>query len=145
MLAPHLDIEGALKFLALEVVFVNTDGYWRAPAITACSKTNRDDSTSCPTISTRRWASTASRRPVEAFDEWESGEYPRPVRNDRWLDWNKIAPLVVEYQALIDAKSGSTAAKVDGYDRFNPARLQAFFERAAGFSAAMTPGKPEHD
>ena len=28
MLAPHLDIDEALKFLALEVVFVNTDGYW---------------------------------------------------------------------------------------------------------------------
>ena len=28
VLAPHLDIDEALKFLALEVVLVNTDGYW---------------------------------------------------------------------------------------------------------------------
>jgi hypothetical protein len=27
-LKPHLDIEGALRFLALENVFINTDGYW---------------------------------------------------------------------------------------------------------------------
>jgi spore coat protein CotH len=27
-LAPHLDIDGALKFLALDVALVNTDGYW---------------------------------------------------------------------------------------------------------------------
>lgn len=28
VLAPHLDIDGVLEFLALEMVFVNTDGYW---------------------------------------------------------------------------------------------------------------------
>jgi spore coat protein CotH len=28
VLAPHLDIDGALKFLALENVLVNSDGYW---------------------------------------------------------------------------------------------------------------------
>lgn len=27
-LSPHLDIDGALKFLALEITFVNGDGYW---------------------------------------------------------------------------------------------------------------------
>ena len=52
---------------------------------------------------------------------------------DRWLDWNKIAPLVVEYQALIDAEVRLDGRKLYGYDRFNPAALQTFFEQRRAF------------
>ena len=52
---------------------------------------------------------------------------------DRWLDWNRIAPLVVEYQALIEAEVRLDGRKLYGYDRFNPARLQAFFEERRAF------------
>jgi hypothetical protein len=52
---------------------------------------------------------------------------------DRWLDWNKVEPLVVEYQALIDAEVRLDGRKLYGYDRFNAGALQTFFEQRRAF------------
>jgi hypothetical protein len=52
---------------------------------------------------------------------------------ERWLDWNRIAPMIVEYQALIDGEVRLDGRKLYGYDRFNPAALQAFFEQRRAF------------
>jgi hypothetical protein len=52
---------------------------------------------------------------------------------ERWLDWNTISPLVVKYQTLIDAEVGLDGRKLYGYDRFNAAALQAFFEQRRAF------------
>jgi hypothetical protein len=52
---------------------------------------------------------------------------------DRWLDWNKVEPLVVEYQALIDAEVRLDGRKLYGYDRFNAGALQSFFEQRRAF------------
>src|SRR4029450_11283498 len=52
---------------------------------------------------------------------------------DRWLDWNKVEPLVVEYQALIDAEVRLDGRKLYGYDRFNAGPPQRFFEQRRAF------------
>ena len=41
--------------------------------------------------------------------------------------------MVVEYQALIDGEVRVDGRKLYGYDRFNPAALQAFFEQRRAF------------
>jgi hypothetical protein len=47
------------------------------------------------------------------------------------LEQDRAARL--EYQALIDAEVRLDGRKLYGYDRFNPATLQAFFERRRAF------------
>ena len=65
---------------------------------------------------------------------------------DRWLDWNKVAPLIVEYQTLIDAEVKADGRKLFGYERFNPAALQTFFEQRRAFLLRQDlQAKPDHD
>ena len=99
---------------------------------------------SCPYFSRSRSPGAAS-----GAAEWRLARHNRaaacrPSTPDRWLDWNKVAPLVVEYQALIDAEVRLDGRKLYGYDRFNPATLQAFFERRRAFLLNDS-GTSEHD
>ncbi len=42
------------------------------------------------------------------------------VRNiaTKWLDWNRLGPLVARYQALIDADVRADTRKLDSYEAF---------------------------
>jgi hypothetical protein len=52
---------------------------------------------------------------------------------ERWLDWNTVAPLVVQYQTLIDAEVKLDGRKLYGYDRFDAGALQILFEQRRTF------------
>jgi hypothetical protein len=162
VMAPHLDVEAALKFLALEVVFVNTDGYWTRASDYSLFENEQgrfhvlpydfNEAMGVDGPGGRRgfggYAAGPTLDPLVGLDDVSKplrskllavpalrAKYLALVRDiaDRWLDWNKIAPLVVEYQALIDAEVRLDGRKLYGYDRFNPATLQAFFERRRAF------------
>ena len=162
VLAPHLDIEGALKFLALEVVFVNTDGYWTRASDYSLFQNEQgrfhvlpydfNEAMGVDGPGGRRGfgghAAGPALDPLVGVDDLSKPlrskllavpalrvRYLTHVREiaERWLDWNKIAPMVVEYQALIDGEVRLDGRKLYGYDRFNPAALQAFFEQRRAF------------
>jgi hypothetical protein len=162
VLAPHLDIEGALKFLALEVAFVNTDGYWTRASDYSLFENEQgrfhvlpydfNEAMGVDGPGGRRGfgghAAGPTLDPLVGLDDVSKplrskllavptlrARYLALVREiaDRWLDWNRIAPLVVEYQALIEAEVRLDGRKLYGYDRFDPARLQAFFEQRRAF------------
>jgi len=40
----------------------------------------------------------------------------------RWVDWKKIGPMALRYQALIGADVKSDTHKIDSFDRFDAAR-----------------------
>jgi hypothetical protein len=162
VLAPHLDIEGALKFLALEVVFVNTDGHWTRASDYSLFENEQgrfhvlpydfNEAMGVDGPGGRRGfgghAAGPTLDPLVGLEDLSKplrlkllavpaprARYLVHVREiaDRWLDWNKIAPLVVEYQTLIDAEVRLDGRKLYGYDRFNSAALQAFFEQRRAF------------
>ena len=160
VLAPHLDIEGALKFLALEVVFVNTDGYWTRASDYSLFENEQGRFHVLPYDFNEAIGVDAGRR---GLGEYTTGptleplvgldDASKPLRSkllavpalrarylalvreiaDRWLDWNKISSLVVEYQILIDVEVRLDGRKLYGYDRVNPAALQAFIEQRRAF------------
>jgi hypothetical protein len=162
VLAPHLDIDGALKFLALEVVFVNTDGYWTRASDYSLFQNEQgrfhvlpydfNEAMGASGPGGRRGfgghAAGPALDPLVGLDDLSKplrskllavpalrARYLAHVREiaERWLDWNRIAPMVVEYQTLIDSEVRLDGRKLYGYDRFNPAALQAFFEQRRAF------------
>ena len=162
VLAPHLDIEGALRFLALEVVFVNTDGYWTRASDYSLFQNEQgrfhvlpydfNEAMGVDGPGGRRGfgghAAGPALDPLVGADDLSKplrskllavpalrARYLAYVREiaERWLDWNKVAPMVVEYQALIDGEVRLDGRKLYGYDRFSPAALQAFFEQRRAF------------
>ena len=90
-LAPMLDVDEALKFLALEVALVNSDGYWaRASDYSSVSRRAADASTSCRTTSTRRSPMIADRARVARLRRWgwwcwwrDARPAGRPRRHDK--------------------------------------------------------------
>ena len=161
VIAPHLDIDGALKFLALENVFVNTDGYWTRASDYSLFQDKQGRFHVLPyDFNEAMGAEGGGRRgfggqaaspaldPLVGLDDTS-----KPLRSrllavpalrkrylslvqeiaDRWLDWNRVGPLVVEYQTLIAAEVKADGRKLYGYDRFHPAQLQAFFDQRRAF------------
>jgi hypothetical protein len=175
VLAPHLDIDGVLKFLALEVVLVNTDGYWTRASDYSIYENEQGRFHVLPYDFNEAMGvdGPGSRRgfgghsagpmldPLVGLDDLSKplrskllaapalrAKYLSYVRDiaDRWLDWNKVAPLVVEYQTLIDAEVKADGRKLYGYERFNPAALQTFFEQRRAFLLRQDfQTKPDHD
>ena len=130
-LKPVLDVEGALKFLALENVLINNDGYW----IRASDYSLFVDSKGRFHLAPHDANETL--RMVEQFGRRFSGEGaavgialdPLVAANDpskallyrllaipslrqryldymrdistKWLDWNRLGPVAQQYQAVI--------------------------------------------
>src|SRR5215207_6629106 len=144
VLAPHLDIDEALKFLALEVVFVNTDGYWtRASDYSIYQEESgrfhvqpydfneamgvespgrrRGSGHGGPTLDPLVGADDVSKPlrarllAVPALRQ----RYLRYVQEmaGKWLDWTAVEPQVREYQALIEADVKADGRKLYGFDR----------------------------
>ena len=159
VLAPHLDIDGVLKFLALEVVFVNTDGYWTRgsdysiyqaengrfhilpydfnEAMGVDSPGRRGSFHGGPTLDALVAADDASKPlrskllAVPALRERYLG-YVRDIAG-KWLDWKAVEPRVKEYQALIEADVKADGRKLYSFDSFSPAALEAFFRQRRAF------------
>jgi hypothetical protein len=140
-LAPLLDIDGALKFLALDVALVNSDGYWtRASDYNLYRDVNGRFHIIPHDINEALGASgragpaldplvglTDPRKPlrskllaIPALRERYLG-YVRDIA-ETWLDWNRLAPIVTASHRLIADDVRSDTRKL--YD-------------TAGFDAAV--------
>ena len=156
VLAPHLDIDEALKFLALEVVLVNTDGYWtRASDYSLYQEENRRFHVLPYDFNEAMGVESPGRRgrfghggptldPLVGADDVSKPlrarllavpalreRYLRYVHDiaDKWLDWKVIEPRVKEYQTLIEADVKADGRKLYSVEAFNPSALEAFFRQ----------------
>lgn len=128
-LTPLLDVEGALKFLALENVFINSDGYWTRASDYGLYRDEAGQFHVVPhdTNETFQAAGGPGMRgggegkgleldPLVATNDAKKpliskllavpalrARYLGYVREiaERWLDWKKLGPLAEQYHALI--------------------------------------------
>jgi hypothetical protein len=159
VLEPILDVDGVLKFLALDVALVNSDGYW-----TRASDYNiyRDPSGRFhifphdfnealgPEEGGRGFrrgnfmVAGADLSPMVGLDdeakplrskllavpEWRE-RYLGYVHDiaQRWLDWQVLKPMVAEWQALIEADVKSDTRKIYSTEAFYSDKLREFVQR----------------
>jgi hypothetical protein len=169
-LSPLLDIDGALKFLALEVALVNSDGYWtRASDYNIYQGVDgrfhiipHDVNEALGSADGRGFGGRGgpdldplvglsdSTKPlrskllaVPALRERYLG-YVRDIA-ERWLDWQVLEPMVRQYQALIAADVRSDTRKLDSFEAFQEgvSTLRNFTQRRRAFLlGAPGPARP---
>jgi len=145
-LSPLLDIDGVLKFLALENVFINNDGYWVRSSDFNLYLDEKgqfhvvphdvNETFSIPGGPGFRGGNAV--RGVELDPLRGASEENKPLLSKllavpalkarylgyvkeiagRWLDWKKIGPLAEQYQALIAADMKKDTRKLDSYEEF---------------------------
>jgi CotH kinase protein len=168
-LEPILDIDTALKFLALEAALVNSDGYWTRASdyslylddrarfhvlpldFNEALGAGRSFGGGGPDLDPLTGLDDASKPlrskllAVPVLRERYLG-YVRDIAR-RWLDWNRIGPLVRQWQALIESDIKADTRKLYSTDAFhadvgadyedgNPApenTLRGFVERRREF------------
>jgi hypothetical protein len=167
-LAPILDVDEALRFLAVEVALVNSDGYWaRASDFNLYQDekgrfhviphdTNEalaDDgrggfgrrgfgsggATLDPLVGLNQPDRPLRSRllAVPALRERYLG-YVRDIA-EKWLDWNKVGPIVEQYRALIAADVAADTRKLFTTQAFEAGlgdgegSLRRFVERRRAF------------
>jgi hypothetical protein len=160
-LAPILDIEGALKFLALDKALMNADGFWsRASDYTLY----RDAQGKFHLIP---WDANETFREPERMGRGGGGNIPADATLDifagaddpnkalltkllavpalraryvgyvkdiaeKLLDWNKLGPLVDQWQSLIAADVKTDNRKLASTEAFTKSVTQDAFERGFG-------------
>ena len=131
-LAPLLDIDATLKYLALDNIFVNNDGYWARASdynlfLDEKGKFHLIPHDDNETFSLPQPGPGMRREPrirggeLDPFAGADDANKPLLQKllavpalraryigyvreiSDKWLDWNKIGPLVEQYHALISA------------------------------------------
>jgi len=140
-----LDIDGALRFLAIDIALNNGDGYWtRASDYTlyqdpqgrfhvipgdmneTFSEGGRGfgfggvtPSTNLDPLVGLSDTSKPLRAKLLAVPALRA-KYLGYVRQiaEKWLDWKKIGPLAERYQSLIAAEVRDDPRKLDGYEEF---------------------------
>ena len=145
-LTPLLDIDGALKHLALDNGFINNDGYWiRASDYTLYRDGKgrfhliaHDDNETFRTPAGPGWGGGARVRGVDLDPLAGATDPTKPllqkllavpslrarylgyVRDmaEQWLDWNRLGPLAQQYQALIAADVKSDTRKLESFEAF---------------------------
>ena len=143
-LTPIFDIDAALKFLALESTFINDDGYWirssdynlywdeQGRFVIYPHDGNEAFYDAPPNIRGKAARGTD-------LDPFIGAEDPNKVLLSRmvavpalrarylgyvkdmatkWLDWNRLGPIALKYQALIDADVKADTRKLDSYEAF---------------------------
>jgi len=136
-LKPILDVDGALKFLAIDKALINCDGYWtRASDYALYLDTYgrfhiiaQDANETWREVEhgggvqldpfTGRGALISKLLSVPALQE-RYLSYMRDIA-ENWLDWAKIGPKVTEYQALIADYVKSDTHKLDTTENFSAA------------------------
>ena len=144
-LSPLLDIDGALKFLAVEVALVNSDGYW-----TRASDYNiYEDPKGRFHIIPHDFNEALGGEGGRGFGFGGRGgtdldplvglnDESKPLRSkllavpalrakylgyvheiaDKWLDWKTLGPLAQKYHALIEADIKADTRKLYSFDEF---------------------------
>lgn len=160
-LSPRLDIDGALKFLALEVVMVNSDGYWTRSSDYNLYQDVEGQFHIVPHDVNEALEGEGRRGgfgarggvrldPLVALNDSTKPlrskllavpalrarymEYVRDIA-ERWLDWSVLEPLVRRSQALIAEDVRTDGRKLDSFDAFESdvEGLQRFVEQRRSF------------
>jgi hypothetical protein len=145
-LSPMLDLDGALKFLALENVLINADGYWirTSDYNLYLDEQGRfhliphDGNETFRTPGGPGFGGGQEIRGVELDPLFGSDDPNKPLLNkllasldlkrrylwhvrtmaEEWLDWNKLAPLADQFQALIAEDVKADTRKLYPFEAF---------------------------
>jgi hypothetical protein len=143
-LEPIFDIEAALKFLALESAFINDDGYWIRASDYNLYRDKEGRFVIYPHDGNEAfYDAPANIRGGAArgtdLDPFIGSEDPNKVLLSRlvavpalrtryleyvkdiatrWLDWDRLGPIALRYQALIDTDVLADTRKLDSYEAF---------------------------
>ena len=138
-LAPVMDVDEVLRFLALDITLVNNDGYWRDgsdfnvylnpqgkflltphDANEGFRTGGRGGSGVQPDpLSVLDDANKALRHKLLAVPKFRQ-QYLAYVGDiaEKWLDWNRLGPLVEKYKTLIAADVERDTRKLDTMEAF---------------------------
>jgi CotH kinase protein len=161
VLSPHLDLETTLKFLALDVALVNTDGYWMRASDYSIYQDDKGrfhilpyDFNEAMGVAGGGWgrrgavAAGPSLDPLVGIDDPSKPlrskllavpalrqRYLAHVRHiaQTWLDWKRVDPLVRQFQDLIAADVKVDGRKLYGVEAFNTVSLENFFSERRAF------------
>ena len=136
-LAPVMDVDAVLKFLALDIALANGDGYWNDGSDFNLYLTERGRFLATPHDANEgfraRGANAAQPDPLvnltDANKALRHTLLASPVLRDRylryigdiaekWLDWNRLGPVVDRYQRLIVDDVAKDTRKHDTTDAF---------------------------
>ena len=171
VLAPHLNVDGALKFLALDVALMNTDGYWTRASDYSIYQDEKgrfhilpydfNEGLGVRGGGGRRSAGVAAAATLDPLVGLDDPSKPLrsrlladPALRERylgyvqeiaakWMDWQRLSPLVAEYHSLIEADVKADTRKLYGLEGFDPAALQRFFDERRTFLLQQQEGS--HD
>jgi hypothetical protein len=155
-LTPILDIDNALRFLALDNTFVNNDGYW----VRASDYDIYMDPTGKFHLIqhdvNEAFGGVGGGFPMEAGPGGPDplvglNDSTKPLRSKllavpslrakyltytreiatKWLDWKQLEPLATKYRALIAADVKADSRKIYSFGQFEqgPAELKAFLDQ----------------
>ena len=146
-LAPLLDIDQTLWFLAIENVFINSDGYWIRASDYEIYQDSKGRFHIIPYDANEtfnypermgRMGGGAEIRGVELDPLAGSADPNKPLLHrllavpalkarylahvrtlaEEWLDWNKLGPLAEQYQALIADEVKADTRKLSSFEAF---------------------------
>jgi hypothetical protein len=167
-LAPIMDVDEVLRFLAIENAFVNNDGYWvRASDYNIYLDAKgrfrlipHDTNETFPSGGSRGRGfgrgGDASLDPLVGLNDTS-----KPLRSKllvvpalraryltyvkevagRWLDWNRLQPIVTRSHALIAAEVKSDTKRLDDFEAFegSAADLKRFADARRAFLLGYSP------
>ena len=138
-LAPVMDVDEVLKFLALDITLVNNDGYWRDGSDFNVYRNAEGRFLLTPHDANEgfrtggRGGSGAQPDPLAAMDDPNKALRHRLLASptlrtrylayvgdiaDNWLDWQKLGPRVEMYRTLIEADVAKDSRKHDTIEAF---------------------------
>ena len=136
-LAPIMDVDEVLKFLALDIALANGDGYWNdgSDFNVYLSASGRFLATPHDANEGFRARGGNAAQPDPLINLTDTNKALRnkllavPALRDRylryvgqiadeWLDWNRLGPLVEKYRALIEAEVARDTRKLDSTEAF---------------------------
>lgn len=136
-LAPIMDVDGALKFLALDVALINGDGYWNDGSDFNLYFDAKGRLHLTPHDANEGFRGGGRGGPVldplTALDDPNKAlrhkllavpalrtRYLAYVGDiaEKWLDWSRLGPVVERYQKLIAADVASDTRKLDTTEAF---------------------------
>ena len=141
---PLLDVDGALKFLALQNALINSDGYWIRASDYNLYLDGRgkfhliphdsNETFGLPEAPGRELAEGVELEPMAGVEDASKPllhqllkvpglrqrylGYLRDIAT-RWLDWGRLGPLAVGYQALISADVAGDTHKLYPTEEFS--------------------------
>jgi hypothetical protein len=140
-LSPILDIDGVLKFLALENTLINSDGYWIRSSDYNIYQDEKGKFHIIPHDANETFAAPEgpnARGGIELNPMTGADDEAKPLLNkllavpslkaryygyvrhiaENWLDWKKIGPLAEQYQSVIAADIKTDTHKLDSEEAF---------------------------